>query len=352
VTTPHRRIAIAIGACAAGLIAVPTALGATAPFSVQVGAFDQARGADLDGFYPRNAVVREGDKLTFTFGGFHTATFPKRGTRAPEPVIPTGAPTPATNDPAGSPYWFVGQPLLGLNPAAFAPTASKVVTGRRLVNSGAPSGNPATFRFVVSFPKRGVYNVYCALHPKMRGKVTVLPKKRTPPSGAVQKAAAAAQIKADRASLRRVIDLAREATADSPTVVVGPGTARTAVFAFLPAKRTVPKGTEITFRMGGRQEIHTVTFGPTAYVDALQARTFEGPPTEPISSEGAYPSDPPGTVSSLSPTTHGNGFLNSGVLTDPGIPGPKAFKVRFDTPGAYDYRCLVHPFMRGTITVA
>ncbi len=349
-TTPHRRIAIAVGVCAAGLVAAPAALGAAAPFTVTAGGLDAARSADLDGYYPRNAIVREGDTLTFRFAGFHTVVFPARGTKPPGPIAPVGAPTPATNDPAGAPYWFVGQPLLGLNPAAFVPTAAKAVNGSRTVSSGAPAGNNP--RFTVSFPRRGTYTYYCALHPEMKGKVTVLPKNRTPPSGAVQKRAAAEQLAADKKAAIRVVRLAREATANSATVAAGAGTARLSILAFLPAKRTVPRGTEVTFRMLGRNEIHTITFGPTAFVDALQAKTFEGPPTEPISSEGFYPSDAPGTVPSISPTSHGNGFVNSGVLTDPGIPGPKTFKIKFDTAGAYDFRCLVHPFMRGTITVA
>lgn len=349
-TTSQRRIAFAVGACAAGLVAAPAALGAAAPFAVTAGAFDAPRSSELQGFYPRHAVVREGDTLTFRFGGFHTVIFPARGTKPPDPVAPVGAPTPPTNDAAGSPYWFVGQPLFGLNPAAFVPTAAKAVNGRQTVSSGAPQGNNP--RFTVSFPRRGTYQYYCAVHPKMKGKVTVLPKTAKPPSGAVQKRAGAEQLAADKKAAARVVRLAREATANSATVAAGAGTARLSILAFLPAKRTVARGTEVTFRMLGRNEIHTVTFGPTAFVDALQAKTFEGPPTEPISSEGFYPSDAPGTAPSLSPTSHGNGFVNSGVLTDPGIPGPKTFKVRFDTPGAYDYRCLVHPFMRGTITVA
>ena len=349
-TTPHRRIAIAVGTLTAGLVACPAALGAPAPFAVQVGAFDPQRSVDFQSFYPRNAVVREGDTLTFRFGGFHTATFPARGTRPPAPVMPAGAQTPPTNDPAGTPYWVAGQPALTLNPAAFAPTPAKAVTGRRLVSSGVPQGPNA--RFTVSFPRRGTYQVVCTLHPKMRGKVTVLPKTARPPSGAVHKRQAAQQLAADRKAVTRILGLARETTADAAEVLM-PGTNRFSIDAFVPARRSVARGTELTFRMAGRNEIHTVTFGPTAYVDALQARAFEGvPPGQPMASEGVYPSDPPGTVPSLSPTTHGNGFLNSGVLTDPGIPGPKTFKVKFDTPGAYQYRCLVHPFMRGTITVA
>jgi plastocyanin len=47
-------------------------------------------------------------------------------------------------------------------------------------------------------------------------------------------------------------------------------------------------------------------------------------------------------------TYTGTGYLNSGILEAPG-----AFTVRFDAPpGRYDYLCLIHPFMTGTITVS
>jgi hypothetical protein len=48
---------------------------------------------------------------------------------------------------------------------------------------------------------------------------------------------------------------------------------------------------------------------------------------------------------------HGNGFLNSGILTDPGAPGSDTFTVRFTQPGAYLYGCLIHAGMSGQITV-
>ena len=76
-------------------------------------------------------------------------------------------------------------------------------------------------------------------------------------------------------------------------------------------------------------------------------------PGGPLASEGTYPSDPPGTPPSVSPTSHGNGFVSSGVLVDPGLQGgPKAFTFRFPTAGIYDFRCMIHPSMRGRITVA
>ena len=30
---------------------------------------------------------------------------------------------------------------------------------------------------------------------------------------------------------------------------------------------------------------------------------------------------------------------------------PSSGKVTFDTPGTYTYYCLIHPFMKGTVTV-
>ena len=54
----------------------------------------------------------------------------------------------------------------------------------------------------------------------------------------------------------------------------------------------------------------------------------------------------------VNPTLHGNGFWNSGALdTVSATPLPKSASVKFDTPGTYTYYCLIHPFMRGTITV-
>jgi len=330
----------------ASVLVSTNALGA--PFAVQVGAFDGPNSADLQGFYPRNAVIRAGDSLTFSFGGFHTVAIPAKGKKPPGPVAPFGGVTPPTNDAAGAPYWFVGQPLFGLNGAAFAPGKSTTYTGRNFVSSGARDSG----KFTVKFTKAGVYKVYCALHPQMRGKVTVLAKTKTPPSGAVQKRAGAGQGGAGRASGKRILKQAKSQTATGATVLMGAGTSRVSIYNFFPSKRTVPVGTTVTFRMSGRNEIHTATFGPTAYVDNVQKAAFEGPPTAPIASEGFYPSDAPGTIPSLTPTTHGNGFVNTGFLTDPGIPGAKSFKIKFDAPGTYEFRCLVHPFMRGMVTVA
>ncbi|HET7380438.1 MAG TPA: hypothetical protein VFJ24_10390, partial [Gaiellales bacterium] len=54
----------------------------------------------------------------------------------------------------------------------------------------------------------------------------------------------------------------------------------------------------------------------------------------------------------LSPTSHGNGFANTGGLDqDPTTPLPASARIMFTSPGTYHYICLVHPWMQGTIIV-
>ncbi len=44
--------------------------------------------------------------------------------------------------------------------------------------------------------------------------------------------------------------------------------------------------------------------------------------------------------------------MNTGVLdSDPATPVPSSTRVRFTGAGSYTYICLVHPFMRDTLTV-
>ena len=50
--------------------------------------------------------------------------------------------------------------------------------------------------------------------------------------------------------------------------------------------------------------------------------------------------------------THGNGFWNSGALdSNSKSPLPANASLKFDTAGTYTFYCLIHPFMRGTVTV-
>ena len=338
---------LAAGCGAAAALALPAAaMGATA--QVQEGDFSRT-GVEFTAFYPSQAVVHVGDKVKFSIVGFHTILFPKKGAALP-PLVGPGAPNPITNDPAGKPYWWSGvTPQISLNPAALAPSGGKAVTGKKTVNSGAPQGKRPSF--TVSFPKAGTFQVRCAVHPSMRGSVKVVPKNSPLKTSAQVKAAAKKEKAADA---KTAASLAKSAPAKAGNdVIIGPGNARVNSLGFFPSTKTVPVNSDVTFRMGGREEIHTASFGPPPFLDAVAKAAFEGNGLE-LGSEGAYPSDPPQLgPPTVSPTAHGNGFVSSGVLSDPGVlkGQPSSFTFHFSTPGTYAFQCLIHPEMKGSIVV-
>ena len=117
-----------------------------------------------------------------------------------------------------------------------------------------------------------------------------------------------------------------------------------------PATLTVNTGTVVTFKMSKHSfETHTATFGTTAELKTLAGAFAGGPQIPP---QGAFPSDPTQPIPET-PTNHGDGFANTGVLdNDPSTTTiPSSGKIQFNAPGTYHYICLIHPFMRGTIIV-
>ena len=65
-----------------------------------------------------------------------------------------------------------------------------------------------------------------------------------------------------------------------------------------------------------------------------------------------YPSEAPGTGATLTPALHGNGFWSTGAMdTASGSPLTSSNAVRFGAPGKYDFYCMIHPFMKATVTV-
>jgi plastocyanin len=127
-------------------------------------------------------------------------------------------------------------------------------------------------------------------------------------------------------------------------------------FGMHPARVTVPVGTTLRFRKSpGSYEDHTATFGPglpgakpQSYVGRLSA-SFQSPVFDP---RAYYPSEPAGSLATLTPALHGNGFWNSGLMdSGPATPMPDSASVTFGVAGTYSYFCLLHTFMRGTVVV-
>lgn len=328
--------------------------------------FGQNPPTDVNAFFPTSIAVRVGDTVSFTPVGFHTVHFPKNGKFAPL-VVPGTTPVSGIVDAAGVPFWFNGQTAGGFNPAIFAANLfgkkTVAVSKTKEVISGptpdVPEGQtPKPFR--VRFAKPGLYRYICDLHPGMKGSVRVVPRRAGVPS----KAADAARVKKQVDSALTIAKgLAAATKPGANSVVVGPqGKSGVVVFGFVPGNLTVPAGTTVSFSMpNGSSEIHTATFGPGAETFGLptpfDAASYVGGVANGFQSQAGdpradFPSDQPGAPVVLSPALHGNGFWNSGVMDGfAASPPPGSGQVTFGTAGVFTYVCVVHPFMKGTITV-
>jgi plastocyanin len=310
-------------------------------------------GGTANAFFPATTTIHAGDSVRFVPLGFHNLDIPKKGGAASAPFLPTGQTIAGANDAAGAAFWFNGQPAIGFNPALGASGFGKKFTysGAKGVQSGLPASEKVK-PLTVKFTKAGTFTYYCDIHAGMKARVRVLGKSKRIPS-----AKAHAKLINDQAN--RAVTIGKKVAKTAPpanTVSLGvAGGGGVELLTMVPAATTVPVGTAVTFTMAATsREAHTGTFGPgniedpASFIGSL-AKGFE---TGQLAPAAVYPSDPPGTVASLSPTLHGNGFWNSGVLdASAASPLPLANQVKFTTPGTYTFYCLIHPFMKGTVTV-
>ena len=314
----------------------------------------QKTGADVNDYFPHGTTIHVGDSIRFTPTAFHTVDLPAKGAKPLGTQAPAGT-TSGVVDAAGKAFWFNGQPMFGFNAALLKGIFGKRVayTGAKRVESGLPlSQRPKPF--TVKFTKAGSYTYYCNLHTGMKGTVKVVSKSHGVPSAKADAKALKDQL---ASTLKTAKSLAKTAVAPGNVSLGAAGRGGVELFAMLPATQTVPVGTTVKFSMAARSfEVHTATFGPgdpekepNSYLGQL-VQHFENDPVTP--SQAAYPSEPPRTVGGLSPTLHGNGFWNSGVLdASSATPLPNSNAVTFTAPGTYDFYCILHPFMKGTVTV-
>ncbi|MEA2638770.1 MAG: hypothetical protein QOF51_164 [Chloroflexota bacterium] len=151
------------------------------------------------------------------------------------------------------------------------------------------------------------------------------------------------------------------------TVLVGAGRDTDDVFAFFPQNIRVHAGDSITWDQNS-DSAHTISFGTSGFPGPAQG-TISLPPGQtvpapvlPIAGRpGVNQANPSQYYPFMSPeivdnTWNGVGFASSGRLTgsepQPGLPRVVSFSLTFDTPGTYQYRCLIHGNqMYGTVEV-
>jgi plastocyanin len=354
-----RRIAAAAVAATA-LVPAASAQGATRhvtagpPFKVA----GVPKGSDSNAYFVKRVTIHVGDRVRWKINGFHTVTVPPEGDDPP-PFIgqdASGTKISGVNDAAGNPFWFNGQPILGFTPALGPPGSfgkKLTYTGAKRIESGLPfAEHPKAF--TVKFTKAGSYTYYCNIHAGMKGRIRVVAKSHKVPSAKADAKTLKAQV---ASTLKTAKALANTTVAPGNVSVGASGKGGVERYAMFPGTQTVPVGTTLKFSMSAKSvDDHTATFGPgdpekepSSYLGQIEQH-FQNDPTAP--SEAAYPSEPPGTVGSLSPTLHGNGFWNSGVMDQSSAtPLQSSNSVTFTAPGTYNFYCLIHPFMHGTVVV-
>jgi plastocyanin len=355
----HGRIT-AVALVFATALLMPAVAGA-ATKTVQAGPFGAAQEefqdafGDANQYFRRTVTIRRGDSVRWKINGFHTVTFVPGGEEAPGLVVPDPAnPVSGATDAAGAPFWFNGQPSLGLNPEAAQKQGGATFDPDELMNSGLPLAEGPPPPYKLRFNQTGRYPYLCIVHPGQSGTVKVVGRNKRIPSARQDRRAA-------RRELSRALNKVEQLTTGEGLTLdktIQAGNDRRGgptIFRFFPADASYKVGDTVTLQMPpSTSEVHTFTFGPIngkdAYVDQL-ATNLLGPAG--FDPRGAYPSEPPPAgVPAYTGANHGNGFYNSGLLDgDPNSPLPASTQVRFAAPGTFAYLCLIHPFMTGKVTV-
>jgi len=349
------------GTALAGLALAPAAQAATRDVTagppVERPPAGVPRDAEVNDFFPERTTIAQGDRVRFHIRGFHNVVFPAGGQTPPPFLAPDPAnPVAGQSDAAGRPFWFNGLPRIVADPRSAFPVGGTTVDGSTLVSSGLPQEEGEPRPFTVRFPNRGVYRYLCTVHPGMDGVVRVRARGAQIPSAARHRRAAARQFAAAVIRARR---LGRFEGPRGARIQAGSDQGNVVVLRFVPRRKTVRVGRPVTLAMARQTtEAHTFTFGPPAYLRTIvegliaPAPNPAGPPTLVFNPLAAYASDPPPAFPPITPTLHGNGFFNTGVLDrERGSPNPGAVRVTFGQPGRYRYICLIHPQMRGEVRV-
>ena len=136
-------------------------------------------------------------------------------------------------------------------------------------------------------------------------------------------------------------------------VMAGAGEDTVLLNAFLARNITVRAGDTVTWGLGHPDEVHTVSFlgGAPRPPDVvpIEGRNPTDVQLNPVT---AFPTRAPGgPVESYDGTSMASSGVMSNVPAAPGASPNNVMSVVMNTEGVFDYVCLLHPQMTGTVTV-
>lgn len=325
-------VIMAAALCAAVAV-IPAQAAASRTWVVLNGGSVKDSSVVSNSFRPRTIDIAVGDTVTWRFLApwtIHTVTF-LSGVQPPQPVVQEG----------GKTYH---------NPEIFFPVGGKTYDGTGVANSGVPPDPTKAFSYSLTFTKAGTFNYLCLLHgPGMGGTVVVKARAAGSPSSVRSRGQRefAATLRAGQKAWAGWKAERRGKTLVLP--MIGNTRGGWSSLRFSRGTVTIKRGTTVTWVVRDPLEIHTVTFTggekpPDFVVVEAQA---QGPPKLLMPAKAAAPTPVK--------TYAGKGYVNSGILFPPGMPGnpPTSFSLTFNTPGRYEYICVIHlPWgMKGTIVV-
>ncbi len=357
-------------ACAVTLLAaawVPAAQGATkevaaGPSSAALRALGPKgfpADAEFDLFARRTITIHAGDRVRWRINGSHTVTFLNRHRRPGQLIADLKVRVSGVDDAAGIPFWFNGKPTVLSNPDVLLSRGGGAFERTRVLSSGLALGSTRSRGYTLRFPKPGRFSYVCLLHPDMTGTVVVERRRARIPSRGDDRKQAAKELEAvvRAATVKEGAAVVSPVAGGTSVIQAGNDGANFALRKFFPSEASVPVGVAITLRVSPHSDAdHTFTFGPADLVKGLSdrlvtrksSRRYEQLP------QAIWASD--ATLPPLTPTVHGNGFLNTGILDtgalgDSPLPLLSNASVTFTVPGTYALVCLLHPGMQATVEV-
>ena len=341
-------------------------------------------------FFPRTLTVHRGATVAFSIQGFHTATLAPAGVSANAVRASLGLVAAdrddATANPNGSTHTQVNLGAAFPIPGGCGSAASPCTyDGTRVVNSGAPLAGPVPDLNVRITAPVGTYTFLCLIHPRMQGRLTVVPDNIPATTPAQLDRTVSAQIHHDRAA-----GYAAEAAASVPrsrsngdgtrtwfmTAGTGSRDGFTAVNEMLPRNVAIHRGDRVVWTARSVNEPHTITFPTDLHGDMVAL--CEGAGGDVPATPTVFPPTGPGDFScNGGPPDEiefdgGNGVnhvISPATVSDSGLVASRAELAGFSLPSTaaksqwtvtfpanaatttYTYVCQIHDGMAGTIVV-